>query len=130
MLGEEDVKKQQLNKELPGKDETPKVESADVSNAFTLDGTRLRGLVKELAPEAQDHERYSHEISEIVDFVKNTTGAKEWNDILWEVRLLSKQIGNDVMGQSQLQRLFRYVYLQNERTKIDRELKKESYVRV
>jgi len=130
MLGEEDIKKQQLNNEIDTKINEIKPESSSVSNAFTLDDIKLETLAKELDPNMQDYERFSHQINEIVNYVKNVTGAKEWNDVLWEVRLLSKELGNDALGQSQLQRLFRYVYLKNEQSRINRELKKENYVRI
>lgn len=131
MLGEEDIKKQIKNNEVEAKEEPkPQEESTEPrGNAFTLEDSHMRSIAKELGDSYGDVAKYSHELNTIVDYVKTSTGAKEFNDILWEIRLLSSKVGRDAMGELQIKRVYRYAYLHNERASIDRELKKYEYGR-
>lgn len=130
MLGEEDVKKQIKNNEVEVKEKAPEVESTEPrGDAFTLEETQLKNIIKEVGDSAIDPSRYLKEITSIVDYVKQSTGAKDFNDILWEVRLLSNKVGRDAMGESQIKRMYRYAYLNNEKASIERELKKYEYDR-
>jgi hypothetical protein len=66
--------------------------------------------------------RYTKELDAIIEYVQRTKGAKDLNETLWEVRFLSNQLGKDSWGGLQVSRVYRYVYLQNEKSSIDREL--------
>ena len=127
MLGEEDVKKQLQNKEIK-EEPLPEESTEPRGDAFTLEDNQLRKIVEEVGEKTADPSKYAREIKQIVEFVKNTTGAKEYNDILWEIRLLSSKVGKDSMGASQVMRIYRYVYLNSEKQSIDRELKKFNHV--
>lgn len=130
MLGEEDVKKQIVNKEV---EEKPKIEEESKEprgDAFTLEDAQLKKIVDEVGEKVADPSKYSREIKQIVEYIKATTGAKEYNDVLWEVRLLSNKVGRDSFGASQIMRIYRYVYLNSEKLSIDRELKKFNHVNV
>ena len=127
MLGEEDVKKQLQNEEIKEKP-LPEDSTEPRGDALVLEDNQLRKIVEEVGDRTADPSKYSREIKQIVEFVKNTTGAKEYNDILWEIRLLSSKVGKDAMGASQIMRIYRYVYLNSEKQSIDRELKKFNHV--
>jgi hypothetical protein len=81
-----------------------------------------QAVIKELGDKIEDSERYSKELNAIIEYIQRTKGARDMNDILWEVRLLSGSLGREGLGGKQLSRLYRYVYLQNEKSSIDREL--------
>lgn len=127
MLGEEDVKKQIQNEEIKEKP-LPEESTEPRGDALTLEDNQLRKIVEEVGERTSDPQKYAREIKQIVEFIKNTTGAKEYNDILWEIRLLSRKVGKDAMGASQVMRMYRYVYLNSEKQSIDRELKKFNHV--
>ena len=127
MLGEEDVKKQLQNEEIK-EEPLPEESTEPRGDALTLEDNQLRKIVEEVGERTSDPQKYAREIKQIVEFIKNTTGAKEYNDILWEIRLLSRKVGKDAMGASQVMRMYRYVYLNSEKQSIDRELKKFNHV--
>lgn len=129
MLGEEDVKKQLQNEEIKEKP-LPEESTEPRGDALTLEDNQLRKIVDEVGEKTADPSKYAREIKQIVEFIKNTTGAKEYNDILWEIRLLSSKVGKDAMGASQIMRIYRYVYLNSEKQSIDRELKKFNHVSI
>jgi len=115
MLGEEDLKAKPVEVEVK-----PEVE-VEPHIVVGTDDLTLKKVGEALGEDS--YEKYSGELRDIIDFVKREFGAKELNDILWEVRRIKSELGTGY-DDSVVKRLYRYVYLRNEKASIDNELRR------
>ena len=69
-----------------------------------------------------DLKKNSKELNEIYDFVAKDLKDPQDIDIQWGVRELLLRLGTPKFGESNLDRLYQYVYLRTERDKIDNRL--------
>lgn len=116
MLGEEDLKAKPAVVV-----EEPEPEPKDTTAVIGADDLTLKKVGEALS--VDNYERDSAEIKAIIEYVSRQFGAKELNDIIWEVRRLKNELGTGYNDQP-LKRLYRYVYLQNEKSSIDNELRR------
>ena len=120
MLGAEDVKKYQT--EAPPQVETPVKEIIPGDN-LNFDSVILRTQIgQQLGLASLEVERYSGEIESIVDWARSN-GAKTMEDILYEIRYLAGNLGNNPM-EKKIKTVARYVFLANEKQRLSREMER------
>lgn len=69
-----------------------------------------------------DVKKNSKELSEINDFILKDNPKATMEDVAWAVRELLLRLGTPKFGESNLDRLYQYVYLRNEKDLIDKRL--------
>lgn len=62
-------------------------------------------------------------LSEIWNYVRQNSGKSEITDLIWEVMHLENQLGTPRVGESRLDRVYRYCKLRRQANIIDSELK-------
>jgi hypothetical protein len=119
MLGAEDVKKYTI--------ENPQVEtqSQEITpgDNTVINNTVLHSQVgQHLGLASMELGKYSYELDQIIDWAK-ANGAKTMDDIIYEIRFLSNTLGQNAM-EKKIKTVARYVFLANEKTKINTELER------
>lgn len=69
-----------------------------------------------------DTTKNSKELKAISDFIKKDNPNAQMADIAWGVRELLLRLGTPKFGESNLDRLYQYVFLRSEKEKIDNRL--------
>lgn len=72
-----------------------------------------------------DVKKYQHNIERLIDWGKEK-GAKDAEDLIWNIRQLANRVGSAPLGQNTTQHLSTYAYLEMERMKIDKQLEEMS----
>lgn len=119
MLGEEDLKAHpQTTQSTVVVDDTPKP-SNDVGMGDRE--TACRKVAETLG--VKDYAKHTGNLDAIIEFISREYGAKELNDIIWEVRRLKNVLGTGY-DDNPIKTLYRYVYLKNEQSSIGNELRR------
>ena len=120
MLGPEDIKKQQLD--------TPTVEQKTVETVEEkpvigeIESVTHKRVAEVLGVDIETSEKFKREVSAITEWVRSK-GIKDMNDIVWEVRNLVRTLGKS-NGEPSINKAYRYVYLQGEKSAIEAELRR------
>jgi len=121
MYGAEDVKKLEL-------EHSPLLNSEKLTTQVTnngvnpIDGFTEQSIASALGLASLEASRYSQEIKDIVEWAR-LNGAKTMDDILYEIRYLSNILGNRE-GEKKIKTVARYVYLTNEKNKVQTEMER------
>ena len=70
----------------------------------------------------EDVKKYQHQIERLTEWGK-AKGAKDMEDLIWQVKQLANRIGGPRFGELNVRNLATYAYLELERMKIDQQLK-------
>lgn len=96
---------------------------ADTPTASVDSGQTLlhEKVTEALTGSIEGNSKYSMELDSIIEWAK-ANGAKNTEDIVWEVRHLLTNLGSPKLGDNPIRYLYRYVFLVNEKRKINKEL--------
>lgn len=120
MLGAEDVKKYQ--NENPIQVETQVKEDIPANN-LNFDNLILRNQIgQQLGLATLEVEKYSGEVNDIIDWARSN-GAKTPEDIMYEIKYLSSQLGNNPM-EKKIKTVARYIFLTKEKQRLNTEMER------
>lgn len=66
--------------------------------------------------------KYAHQIDRLMEWAR-VKGAKDSEDMVWQIRQLANRVGGPTIGNNWAQHLSTYAYLEMEKLKIDKQLK-------
>lgn len=120
MLGPEDLKKQQQQEEVKPEVQptTDNIPAPSVINEV-IAVNRVAEILGD--DKAGEHKR---ELAKIVEWATKQKGVTNLDDLAYEIRDLARRLGRGFDLEPMVKKMYRYVYLQNERASIDQEIGK------
>lgn len=114
MQSPEQIQKAELEvADAPYEEPTPTDERRMVQTAHSNDDYLKSKIAEALGHHSGEVDKFDMELNRILEWARNT-GAKEIEDIMWEVRMLSSKLGTPGLGESRIKWLHQYIYLENE----------------
>lgn len=111
--------------------ETPKVEPVEVGtpppDVVGSDKDAIRAHVgRSLGLEESEYAKtYQDQLDRLIDWSMEG-GSKTREEIVWSIKQLANRVGSPPIGNNWAQHLSQYAYLEMERNKLDKQLKKMS----
>lgn len=103
-------------------EEVVEIKSEDVPVKLLKDTDQVvvSEIGRELGVETKETTKYDRDLKLLMEYAVNR-GAKNLNDVLWEIRQLKNKVGKEAMGDS-IKKYSRYAYLYNESVAIEKEM--------
>lgn len=123
MLGSEDLK---LNNNISPVE--TKIENSNPEKSVVIPHEVARNKLADMFNiPLNDISKYDIDVKRIIDYV-NTQNPETLDDFIYHVKALGIKLGNNPM-EKQIKTISRYLYLINEKSKIDKDLERFNYVK-